>query len=49
MAGSLVLLSEVNVTSGATANITFSDTSFDVYVLQFNNVVADIRWQRFIF
>tara|TARA_Y100000004_G_scaffold163776_1_gene193412 strand:+ start:133 stop:654 length:522 start_codon:yes stop_codon:yes gene_type:complete len=41
MAGSLVLLSEVNVTSGATANITFSDTSFDVYVLQFNNVVAD--------
>ena len=41
MAGSLVLLSEVNVTSGATANITFSDTSFDVYVLQFNDVVAD--------
>lgn len=41
MAGSLVLLSEVNVTSGATANITFSDTSFDVYFLQFNDVIAD--------
>ena len=41
MAGSLILLSEVNVTSGATANITFSDTSFDVYLLQFNNVIAD--------
>lgn len=41
MSGSLVLLNEVNVTSGATVNITFSDTSFDVYVLYFNNVVAD--------
>jgi hypothetical protein len=41
MAGSLVLLNEVNITSGATANITFSDTSFDVYVLQFNDVIAD--------
>ena len=37
MSGSLVLLNEVNVTSGATVNITFSDTSFDVYVLYFNN------------
>jgi hypothetical protein len=41
MSSSLILLSEVNATSGATANITFTDTSFDVYFLQFNDVRCD--------
>ena len=41
MAGALVLLNEVNVTSGATANITGISSTFNVYKLQFNNVVAD--------
>jgi hypothetical protein len=41
MAGSIVKINEVNVTSGATMNITGIDSSYDVYVLQFNNVVAD--------
>jgi|TARA_R100000152_G_C6675054_1_gene110390 hypothetical protein len=41
MSGSLVLVNEVNVTSGATASITGIDSTYDVYKLQFNNVVAD--------
>ena len=41
MAGSLILINEVTITSGATMNITGIDSTFDVYFLQFNNVVAD--------
>ena len=41
MAGSLVKINEVTVTSGATMNITGIDSTYDVYVLQFNDVVAD--------
>jgi hypothetical protein len=41
MAGSLIKINEVNVTSGATMNITGIDSTYDVYVLQFNDVVAD--------
>ena len=41
MAGSLVLINEVTVTSGATMTITGIDSTYDVYVLQFNDVVAD--------
>ena len=41
MAGSLIKINEVNVTSGATMNITGIDSTYDVYVLQFNNVVPD--------
>jgi len=41
MAGSLIKINEVNVTSGATMNITGIDSTYDVYILQFNDVVAD--------
>ena len=41
MAGSLVLVNEVTVTSGAVATITGIDSTYDVYVLQMNDVVAD--------
>ena len=41
MAGSLVLINEVTVTSGATMTITGIDSTYDVYVLEMNDVVAD--------
>ena len=41
MAGSLVLINEVTVTSGATMTITGIDSTYDVYLLQMNDVVAD--------
>tara|TARA_A100001201_G_scaffold50246_1_gene50043 strand:+ start:25 stop:546 length:522 start_codon:yes stop_codon:yes gene_type:complete len=41
MAGSLIKINQVTVTSGATMNITGIDSTYDVYVLQFNDVVAD--------
>ena len=41
MAGSLVKISETTVTSGSTVTLTGIDSTYNVYMLLFHNVIAD--------